>query len=306
MTCRHAQWAEIPETSGGSYRRCTTCGLEEQSSLADLDERFSKAQEDWYDSTDPACLTPFALALSDDATSYRMDIMRSHISGGRLLEVGPGDGYFAEAAVKDGFDVIAIEDSAVLADVVRSRGVRVIQGTFEATELSDEHSFDVVATWHVIEHVLDPVEFLAQAAERTAVGGRLVLGTPNARSLEHVLARGWSPNYSLAHLRLFTDQSLSDALEAAGWDVDEIFTTDEPDHWLKVVAAFVRARGGLKRPSPPNETSDEPLSLSVEQVPASRGMALVRIFGVLTSIPRRLQARRGRGNELVAIATRRA
>ncbi len=304
MSCHH-QWADIAETSGGPYRRCIRCGHEEQRSLADLDTRFSEAQHDWYQSTDPACLTPFALALSDNATAYRLDILSSIASGGRLLEVGPGDGFFAEAASKAGFDVVAIEDSAVLAEVVGRRGVPVIRGTFESTELTGESPFDVVATWHVIEHVLDPVEFLTQAAEHTRPGGRLLLGTPNAGSLEHRVARGWSPNYSRAHLRLFSAPSLRAALEQAGWQVDAIFSTEEPDHWLKVIAAFVRAKGGLRRPAVPDQSDGEALSLSVEQVSASRGMAAVRIFGILTGLPRRLQAQRGRGNELVAIATRR-
>ena len=76
--------------------------------------------EQWDESTDPACLTPFALALSDDATGYRMEIVQSRVDSGRLLEVGPGDGYFAEAAMKAAEAAVLLEnlDEGVAVQIV--------------------------------------------------------------------------------------------------------------------------------------------------------------------------------------------
>jgi SAM-dependent methyltransferase len=66
-------------------------------------------------------------------------------------------------------------------------------------------SFDLVTCQHVIEHIADPQTFLRAVGAFLRPGGRLLLVTPNARSLGHRLFR--DDCYSLdppRHLVLYT------------------------------------------------------------------------------------------------------
>jgi len=299
--CTHAAWRAVSETDGGDYRRCRSCGLEEQVSLDSLEDRFVGAQDEWYGGDELACLAPFALALSADDARYRLKVLCKHAPPGRLLEIGPGAGHFAEAAAAAGYDVVTIEDSAVLAEHVRQRGVAVVEERFESAAL-DPASFDIIVNWHVIEHVLDPRGFLSHAATLASPQAVLIVGTPNAASWEHRLAGRRSPNYCLPHLRVFTAASLCDVVGESGWNPTETFSTDQPDHWLKFAAAHVRA---IPRRNIATAPTNTPPALSVTTIDAPRGMQAIRAAGAVTWLPRRVQVRRGRGNELVAIGRRR-
>jgi 2-polyprenyl-3-methyl-5-hydroxy-6-metoxy-1,4-benzoquinol methylase len=59
-------------------------------------------------------------------------------------------------------------------------GVNVITGT-----MKDVHNkFDVVMSWHVIEHVDNPVEFIQDMVDHTFIGGVVIIATPNADSIK--------------------------------------------------------------------------------------------------------------------------
>ena len=303
--CKHEQIELKSGTLGGDYTKCLICGLEQQRSLHDIHSRFTDAQVEWYGATDPACLSPFALSLSAEDAKYRLQILKSASPKGRLLEIGPGSGQFAELAKTSGYDVFAIEDSEVLVNAVRSRGIEVQQGTFESLNLEPDF-FDIVVNWHVIEHVLDPVSFLEQAARVTKPGGIMILGTPNAASLEHKIAGRHSPNYSKAHLRLFTPASLIDLLPRAGWEPKETFTTDEPEHWLRVLAGLLSRTIGhlLSKRSDAPKPDITASALAVQNVNASLGMALIFVTRLFLWPLRRMQNQLGKGNEAIAVARR--
>jgi predicted SAM-dependent methyltransferase len=47
----------------------------------------------------------------------------------------------------------------------------------------------VVALWHVLEHLTDPLEILREATGKLEVGGVLAIAVPNPRSLQFRLLR---------------------------------------------------------------------------------------------------------------------
>ena len=69
---------------------------------------------------------------------------------------------------------------------------------------------DVVIASAIIEHVVNPVEFLTEAARLLKPGGQLFLLTPNAGSLHYWIARSWWRELLAIgeHVFLFTPESL--------------------------------------------------------------------------------------------------
>lgn len=86
-------------------------------------------------------------------------------------------------------------------------------------------TFDVITSFHVIEHLVDPLAILETASHRLANGGKLIIEVPHAGDLllnsldcnefkQHTL---WSQ-----HLILHTKTSLTRLLETAGFTNIEV------------------------------------------------------------------------------------
>lgn len=137
--------------------------------------------------------------------------------GGRLLDVGCGNGGFLALAKQAGWQVKGVDFDAGAVQAARSRGLDVYHGGIDVLA-ECEASFDVITLCHVIEHVHDPVATLRRLHALLKPGGMLWLDTPNFSSLGArrfgVSWRGLEPP---RHLVLFNPLSLKKALHEAGF-----------------------------------------------------------------------------------------
>ena len=88
-----------------------------------------------------------------------------------------------------------------------SQFAEVYAGNLKDAKYSD-NQFDVIATYHVIEHVKDPIPFLKNI-KRILKNGLLILGTPD---FDSGCARRFGSQYRLlhdpSHITLFTNDSM--------------------------------------------------------------------------------------------------
>jgi protein-L-isoaspartate O-methyltransferase len=99
-------------------------------------------------------------------------------SGTAVLEVGPGDGYFAEMLAGRFKEVTAVEADLEQVQAARQRcaplsNVTVLHGDFLTADLPTEH-FDAVTALAVFHHMPPELAF-SRASEVLRPGGRLVL-----------------------------------------------------------------------------------------------------------------------------------
>jgi 2-polyprenyl-6-hydroxyphenyl methylase/3-demethylubiquinone-9 3-methyltransferase len=126
--------------------------------------------------------------------------------GLRALDVGCGGGLICEPLARLGFTVTGLDASArniSFASVhAAAMGLDIDYriGTAEELLAAAEPPFDLVVSMEVVEHVIDPGEFLRDCADLTAPGGLMIVATLNRtlRSLalgkvaaEHLLR--WLP-----------------------------------------------------------------------------------------------------------------
>jgi SAM-dependent methyltransferase len=141
----------------------------------------------------------------------------AHASGGRLLDVGSGDGEFLARMRGLGWQVEGVEPDVEAVRTSRERlSLSVRAGTLADVEFA-EGSFDAVVLNHVIEHVRDPVDLVARAWRLVRPGGRLAIITPNVESLAHAWHRdAWYCLDPPRHLFLFSHDTLSEVVQRAG------------------------------------------------------------------------------------------
>jgi SAM-dependent methyltransferase len=99
----------------------------------------------------------------------------------RVLEVGPGDGYFAEECIRRGFTYVGLEACPSLTQEHTNRGFDVCTTVVPPIPVASE-SVDICCMFHVLEHVptADIAQLLVRETRRVLrTGGYLYLACPN-------------------------------------------------------------------------------------------------------------------------------
>lgn len=129
----------------------------------------------------------------------------------RVLEVGFGDGYGAEVLGARAAEYVGVDLDV---DAVRHASARYGSATVrfqeaDATALPfPAGTFDLVVSFHVIEHLRDPERYLDELARVSKATGRVALVTPN-RALR--LGKNERP-WNRFHVQEFDAQGLSQLL----------------------------------------------------------------------------------------------
>lgn len=148
---------------------------------------------------------------------WRLDLIRKIKPSGSLLEIGCGRGDFLKEA-KQYFDVSGVEPNPDLAEFA-SRIAPVYRDVIERTAASE---LDVVASFHVIEHVDSPSSFVRAAAERLKRGGLLAIETPNIDSAPFRLLRSRWRQFIPEHYFFFNPDNLARLLSDCGLQIASI------------------------------------------------------------------------------------
>jgi 2-polyprenyl-3-methyl-5-hydroxy-6-metoxy-1,4-benzoquinol methylase len=159
-----------------------------------------------------AYLVPFRRALVDFAVMYL-----PYLSGGRLLEIGCGNGNMLVGMADLGWEVEGVDlDPAAVQNSWR-KGLKVHVGLLQDLRYPDD-CFDAITMSHLIEHVYDPFDLLQECHRILKPCGRLALVTPNINSVGHrIYSSSWFHLDPPRHLHIFTLGSLTALLNKAGF-----------------------------------------------------------------------------------------
>jgi len=164
---------------------------------------------------------------------------------GRLLDVGCGNGAYIDHMRWLGWNVVGVEPDEEAASIAMKSGLDVFRGSLEDAKFPAKH-FDVVTMNHVIEHVANPVGLLKECRRVLKPGGKLVVSTPNVKSLGRYLFDdawlAWDPP---RHLQLFSPGALRTCAESAGLEVFELRTTAKSASSMWAASSSIRRDGEL-------------------------------------------------------------
>lgn len=163
--------------------------------------------------------------------------------GGQLLEIGCGNGERLELLRDLGWQVYGIEPDAKAAQAAKARNLDIFAGELQAGHLPTG-SFDAILMSHVIEHVPNPREIIAECLRLLCPGGVLIMLTPNTQSLGHRWFRqNWLPLDPPRHLHLFNRHNLSKMCQETGFSPVQCTSTPRDAQWtLGASLAFRRQK----------------------------------------------------------------
>lgn len=205
------------------YERCPRCGL---ISLANVPEDLGRYYPADYHDTPSSAADIERGALHD---RYKIDLVRSFMRRGRILEIGPGWGAFCLLAKRAGFGVEAIEMESRCAEFLRSQlGVRAIRSDDAVAALQGADPPDLIALWHVFEHMRDPWKLLEAMARKVASGGALLVATPNPEATQfRLFGSFWTHLDAPRHVHLVPSRVLSERMAKLGFQ-PELVTYGDP------------------------------------------------------------------------------
>ncbi len=194
--------------SPGKIMRCKTCGF------AFRQNRFDELQiADLYRKMDTKVYQAEFNGRIRTAENHLRIVTRhlpSNTSPGAILDVGCASGLFLDKALDAGWTVVGLEPSEVLyrqaVERIGNRGT-VLPFMLEEADFNGK-LFDAITLWDVLEHVVDPVNFLRRIHEHLKPDGCLFLNVPDLDSIEaRLLGRRW-PLLLPEHLNYFTRSSI--------------------------------------------------------------------------------------------------
>lgn len=156
----------------------------------------------------------------------RYRLLRRFCPGKRILEIGCGTGEFLTTASSFGHEAVGLDLSGAVVEYLRAKSpqIAVFSGDLENANLQDE-SFDVVAAFHVLEHIDKVTDFLSSLHKKIRPDGILFASVPNIDCLYHLVMRKKWWGLIPEHVWHFSREGFSTIIEQAGFDILEMRTT---------------------------------------------------------------------------------
>lgn len=257
-----------------SYFRCRACGTIFQNSLPTIEEMERYADQEYAEGLYKSYVQ--ARSIKHLTFRKRLEKIAQRAKGNRVLDVGCSCGYFLDIALELGYDAYGVEFSAVaISAATTETRARITQDDVNKIASLQAETFDIVTAFDVIEHTIDPIQFLADLRKLLKPGGLLVITTPDTHHfLRPLLGKRWPMLQPLQHTVLFSRQSLALALEKTGYEQVELMAAKKvltPDYLadqVKVYLPFLTRLYQITARVLPRKLRELPLAVNISEVMA--------------------------------------
>lgn len=150
-----------------------------------------------------------------------------------LLDIGSASGFFLESAKEKGWDVLGIELSPPAVEFSRSRGLNILQETFEEIDFGPR-KFSAITMFDVLEHLSNPKETIEKIKKVLIPGGLLYIYVPNWNSASRLILGSNSHFiWPTHHLTYFTPRTITCLLQEFNFQIEMIETNGlDIEDWI--------------------------------------------------------------------------
>ncbi len=135
----------------------------------------------------------------------------------KILELGSASGHLLKALKNAGAEVVGIEPAKNYADFSRTLGLTIYEKPIEDLKFANE--FDLIITFHALEHFTDPRKSLKAIKRALKIGGHFMGEVPNQddwrlKIFDDYISKRFS--YNPFHYYYFSPQTLKNYLTTHG------------------------------------------------------------------------------------------
>jgi 2-polyprenyl-3-methyl-5-hydroxy-6-metoxy-1,4-benzoquinol methylase len=217
--CSSSWRGEMGLISGYKLLICSQCGLwhcnKNDLESINYDEVY-KSQEYQDEQFYMLDQTPRWSEFTEYPTYKPFFSQVQQIPHGKLLDIGCGVGRFCRAAYSKNWDVKGIDISAIAVAKGKQTAPFPIFNTTAEDYIKSGEQFDVVTAFEVLEHLVNPLEFLSNTTKLLKKGGTFFCTVPNIDSstVRTATKRDWLPPI---HVLFFSQRALYEALIVSGY-----------------------------------------------------------------------------------------
>jgi len=200
LVCKSDNVNSLTSYSKAFLSKCKSCGFVFSSKIPTEQELINFYNEYGRDDY----LSPITIKRYNEL----LDTFERFRKTNKLLDVGSGIGYFLEQAKQRGWDVYGTEFTDKAIEICSNKGITMHKGAFNPENYT--HSFDVITSFEVIEHINNPSEEIENYAKVLRKDGLFYCTTPNFNSISRRLLKSkWTSICYPEHLSYYTVKTLS-------------------------------------------------------------------------------------------------
>lgn len=141
----------------------------------------------------------------------------------KVLEIGAGSASFAEKLNSPNY--VGLEYNQEAINKAKSKGITLIKESIESFSINNLEQFDVVCSFHVLEHVSNPLSYIESSLKVLKKGGKFICAVPCSDSFyssnhNHVL------NIPPHHITRWHSETFKFLVKNFDLEVKSLFTTD--------------------------------------------------------------------------------
>lgn len=183
-----------------------------------------------------------------------------------MLEIGCASGFFLEALRQNGVrHLFGVEPSQTMVSLAsKSLQSRIKIAPFKPG-LFAENYFDLICSFHTLDHIVDVNEFVEQMFKILTPKGIGLIVVHNTGSLLVKLLGESSPIFDIEHIYLFNKETLRRIFTRHNFSIRQVFdvvNTYPFWYWLRMSGLPVKLRAVLQRVTTALRLYNFPLSIS--------------------------------------------
>ena len=224
-------------------RLCEACGLVYQSprmSGPELDTFYEREYRQLYQGGEGP--NPKDLGTQRGRAAALLDLIKPDLEQVRRhLDIGCSAGLLLQAFQDAyGCQPIGIEPGAAYREYARRQDLQVY-ASLDELQAGGEPRFDLISLAHVLEHLPDPVPYMASLRENLLQpDGRLLVEVPNLYAHD---------SFEVAHLVSYSPHTLAQAVQQAGFELLALHRHGQPRSAILPLYLTLLARPEAKRNS---------------------------------------------------------